>query len=47
MHFLQKRHVLYLQSEVDFFLIKPHQLGHKETLNGLNQAKGFEQSSKV
>jgi hypothetical protein len=36
-----------VQSEVEnIFLIKPHILRHKETLNGLNQVKGFEQKSK-
>ena len=30
-----------------YVLIKPNRLIHKETLNGLNQIKGFEQSSKV
>ena len=29
-----------------YFLIKPNRLRHKETLNGFNQVKGFEQKSK-
>ena len=29
-----------------YFLIKPQRLRHKETLNGLNQVKGFEQKFK-
>ena len=36
-----------VQSEVkNIFLIKPHRLRHEETLNGLNQVKGFEQKFK-
>ena len=30
-----------------YVLIKTHSLRHKEMLNGLNEVKGFEQSSKV
>ena len=34
-----------VQSEVEnIFLVKPHSLGRKEMLNGLNQVKGFELS---
>ena len=34
-----------MQSEVEnIFLVKPHSLGRKEMLNGLNQVKGFELS---
>ena len=36
-----------VQSEVEnTFFTKPSRLRHKETLNGLNQVKGFEQKFK-